>query len=203
MKESGSLKILFQTQHRDTASTSLLLSHLEFLERLYPVEVMKFASNYCQADVILFMGYDPDFAGVRASGSNAVVGVVDPRGPFDVDLQNADFVIANGIEMRDWCLNVVPQVHVHYLYPVLPESVAGSRSDSPFRVGYHGNRVHIEEMKQRILPALNRLSEQTSVELVLLYNIEQLGRCDSLEDGRSDRVSLQHVQLTTESYSEV
>ena len=60
------MRIVFTTEHRNAPSTILNLSCLKELGAYPDVTFTAFPEDLSEADVILFMGYDPDIRAARA-----------------------------------------------------------------------------------------------------------------------------------------
>ena len=117
------MRILFTTEKRQAVSTVLNVPNFARLSELPGVTIDFFNRNYEAYDVILFMGYDPMIADARKANPAARIGVVDPR-PRELSMAlGADFVIVNGLEMRDWCADYFTNIYIYYIYPTYPVSI--------------------------------------------------------------------------------
>jgi hypothetical protein len=170
------MKIVLSTEHVTAPSTELNRSILEKIGSDFV-----FQGDLREADIILFMGYDPQIDKARKVNPEAKIGIIDPR-PFTVKhLKKADFFLANGVEMVNAFVHEQPNYFIYPIYQVLhSERIASAREkrvpDGVFRIGYHGNKAHLEQMEETVCPALERLSRDHSIEIIALYNHEQLGK---------------------------
>lgn len=196
------LRILFTTDVREAASTCLNAASLASLNDLPDVQIDMFNRRYADYDVVLFMGYDPAVQEARSANPDALIGVVDPRPSVLPDSGGADFIVANGLEMRDWYLQSTPNVHVRYIYPILSDLSKAPASDDVIRIGYHGNKIHLLEMSPRITTALENLAESRQVEFWAVYNIDKVGKWCEGALGPS-KVSVRHIQWSEAAYDEL
>ena len=68
------------------------------------------------------------------------------------------------------------------------------------KIGYHGNKLHLENMHPRVTDALIKLSENYKIEFLAIYNIDNLGiwECDFPKN-----LSVQHIQWTESVYNDI
>lgn len=194
------MNILFTTKYPDTPSTQLNIGNLQRLNHLEGVHIDFYHTDYAAYDVVLFMGYDPDIQIARAKNPHLKIGVIDPRPQFDQQPVGADFILANGIEMKDWYLTYTPHIFLYYICPQLQRQQKHHRASKRILLGYHGNKDHLQEMYPRITQALDRLANEYQVELWAMYNIEQLGKWDCPPSFRSGKIGVKHIQWTEENY---
>lgn len=115
---------------------------------------------------------------LRRMYPNAIVGSADPKlaGKSDSKaLAKVDFTLVSSNEQKHAVMPFNKHAFVYNWFPDLLPRPIQSRQQLPLRIGYHGNRVHIESLKREILPALQDLSRWIPVELVLVYNVKALG----------------------------
>jgi glycosyltransferase involved in cell wall biosynthesis len=183
------MRILFTTDRVNDCSTVLNRPNLERLNEIEGVRIDFFRRDYRNYDVILFMGYDPDIAGVRAVNPHARVGIVDPRGPQCPSFGGADFLLVNGIETRDWFADHFANIFIYYIYPDLQLTPRRHVQNTPLIVGYHGNKVHLQTMYPYTIAALEALGDEYRIELWAIYNVAELGPCEfPLADPRKVKV---------------
>lgn len=193
------MKILFTTNHLDTPSTLLNADKLKHLNSIDRVSIDFYNTNYAAYDVIIFMGYDPEIEEARAANPTIKIGVVDPRPSFERQPIGADFILANGIEMKDWYLKYTRNIFIYYIYPQLQRNVKPHYVSKKSILGYHGNHVHVKAMHPRITAALEKLAEEYEVELWAMYNIAKYGEwSEGLPDPK--KVNVKHIQWSEENY---
>lgn len=196
------MKILFTTSKVKGASTVMYAGLLRHLSSLPGVAIDMFNSSYADYDVILFMGYDPDVGEARAANPRAKIGVIDVRPASAPNVADADFLVANGIEMKDWYSRVTPNIYLYPPYPIASAPMMKEHVQSrKIIVGYHGNLVHLQEMNPRITSALEGLASDYQVEFWAMYNMEQLGRWTvGLPDPA--KVAVRHIQWSEDGYDQ-
>jgi len=111
------MRILFTTDRIDAPSTVLNQKLFDTLNKTEGVKVDFFNRNYEDYDVVLFMGYDPKVEEAKTDNPKIKVGIVDIRPSSNYKPKNIDFIVANGIEMKDWYLKETPNIFIYPIYP--------------------------------------------------------------------------------------
>ncbi len=177
----------------------LNVAKLQCLNHLDGVQIDFYNTDYAAYDVVLFMGYDPEVEQARTTNPTLKIGIIDPRPQFMKEYVGMDFILANGIEMRDWYIKYTHNVFIYYIYPHLSRKVKLHEHSRNIIVGYHGDPVHLKEMYPRITAALEALAEGYTVELWAMYNIAHYGEWTSgLPDPH--KVKVKHIQWSEENY---
>ncbi len=153
--------------------------------------------RYQDYDVAVFLGYDHELHEARRVNPRIRVGLADPkqsRREWIAAAREADFLLVSSVEQREIFLRLNRNVHVLYMFPVMPAREKEHSASDTVVLGYHGNRVHLESMAATARPAIELLARTRRVELVCVYNIEASGRA---EKGIPDEslVTVRHVQL--------
>ena len=154
--------------------------------------------HYDRYDVAVFLGYDHELAEARAANPEIVVGLSDPkqsRQEWIDAARAADFLLVSSVEQREAFLRLNANVHVLYMFPIVPARERHHEHGEPLVVGYHGNRVHLEAMRGTgVRAALEELGRRRPVELRAIYNVEASGRA-VLGIPDDPPVRVRHVQL--------
>jgi glycosyltransferase involved in cell wall biosynthesis len=172
------MRILFTTGHVNDVSTVLNRPNLARLNEIEGVHIDFFGRDYGNYDVVLFMCYDPDIAGVRKVNPLAKVGIVDARPSMLDRFLGADFLLVNGIEARDRFADYFANMFIYYIYPDLQVTPRQHEQKSSLVMGYHGNKVHLQTMFPYATAALEALAEDYQIELWAIYNVKDLGPCE-------------------------
>lgn len=170
------MKILFNTTKKEAVSTLLNLESLKKINDVLGVELHVFKNDYQNYDVVLMMGYDFDVELVKKINPNALIGVIDPRSSFKKQPVGVDFILANGFEMEDYYYSYTNNIYKYYIYPLLRLEKKFHEKIEKVVIAYHGNKVHIEEANPRIIDAIELLGREFDVELMVIYNIKNLGK---------------------------
>lgn len=195
------MKILFTTRHINSPSTILNVSKLKSLNSMNGISIDFYNTDYANYDVVLFMGYDADIKGARGKNSDIKIGVIDPRPSHKDQPSGADFILANGIEMKDWYLKFTHNIFIYYIYPELQLKMKEHHATEKIILGYHGNAIHLKTMYPRITKAIEKLSDSYEVELWVMYNVKELGKWSTgLPDIK--KVKVRHIQWSEENYTE-
>lgn len=146
------------------------------------------------SDIILLMGYDAGvIPGLRQAHPGSRIGIVDPRPSYKHDRNAADFIVANGWEMRD---HYAAQCGKIFIYPIYQEIMPFSRlhaDTGQICLGYHGNKVNLQIAYPVITEAIDRLGHEMPVELKAMYNIDEYGALGQAVCGS-------HVKYTSVQY---
>jgi hypothetical protein len=198
------MKCLFTTSNINGPSTVILHQMLSDLNNINRVSIDFFNNEYENYDVVFFMGYDPQIEEARLKNKHIKIGIIDirPSPTLFPKYKSADFILVNGIEMKDWALNFCNNIFTYYLYPVLFPVIQNEKEDTNDKIiiGYHGNKVHLMGMYPRITRALDQIGEEYDVELWAMYNIDQLGKWNKgLPE--SKKIRIKHIPWSNENYS--
>jgi len=197
------MKCLFSTSDINGPSTVIVHQMLSYLNKIEGVSIDFFNTDYENYDVVFFMGYDPQIEQARLKNKHLKIGVIDvrPSPSLFTKYQSADFILVNGIEMKDWALNFCDNIFTYYLYPVLFPAIQNEnhKKNDKIIIGYHGNKVHLTGMYPRITNALDHIAEQNDIELWAMYNIDQLGKWNKgLPE--SKKILIKHIPWSNENY---
>lgn len=191
------IRLLFQTRNVNGPSTIFNYNTLKGLNALNGVSIDFYNTNYKNYDVVLFMGYDPDTRRAKQDNPLIKVGIIDPRPGFNIDFTDVNFILANGIEMRDYYSKFSKNIFNYYIYPEL-NFLNSKKSNQKIIIGYHGNKVHLESSKYRIMPAIEALSHKHHVEFWLMYDIDSLGEWKYTAINKN--LVIKHIQWSEDGY---
>lgn len=151
---------------------------------------------YGRYDVAIFMGYDHELEAARAANPAIRVGLSDPkqsRPDWIRAAREADFLLVSSVEQREAFLRLNRNVHVLYMFPVMPVREHVHSDGGAIVLGYHGNRVHLEAMAETVSPAIEELGRRRPVELVCVYDVKG-GRPSAAALPDPSVVPTRHVQ---------
>lgn len=198
------MRFVLNTRSEDMASRVCI--H-ELQRRLVEAGVEAVANDwdgYQRYDVALFLGYDHDMESARRQNPRLRIGLADPkqsRAEWIQAARDADFLLVSSLEQRDAFLRLNRNIHVHWMLPELEAREKRHAERERLVIGYHGNRVHLEAMRGGLQLALEELGRRRPLELLMIYDLERLGRaCLGLPDERV--VPQRHVQWSTAAYHE-
>ncbi|MCD4694411.1 glycosyltransferase [bacterium] len=191
------MKILFNTENKEAVSTVLNLQKLDLLNNIEGVDFVSFRDDYENYDIILLMGYDFNIKSVREKNPGALIGVIDPRPSQDIQPEEADFILANGIEMRDYYSSQV-NIFDYYIYPNVSLVEKECNNSDKIIICYHGNKIHLKEAVPRITDAIEKLGDDFNIELKVIYNVEKFGKIN----WKPKKINLNYVQWNEKVYGE-
>lgn len=194
------MRILFSTDNTQVSSV-LNAANLALLGKLPGVSIDFNNTRYSDYDIVLFMGYDPKIAEARKAKPSLKIGIVDPRPPCLSSLIGADFLLVNGLETYDWFADHFEHRFIYYIYSLLPAPPPRTAGNERLTIGYHGNKVHLLNMKPHIADALDRLAEEQPLDFLAIYNLKELGPLPP-DLFRSDRIRVESLQWSPEALSD-
>jgi glycosyltransferase involved in cell wall biosynthesis len=154
------MNILFKTSRWTAPSTVLNLPNFQLLGECDGVTFSTSTGFLAGADVVLFMGYDPEIEAARNQSPGALVGVIDPR-PDTLDMAaTADFIIVNGPEMGVMALSAGVPSFVYPIYRSVPKRPDEPDASREIVLCYHGNLLHAMSMAPVITGAIDRVGER-------------------------------------------
>jgi len=120
-----------------------------------------------------------DVGEVRSITQARSVGILDPKMVGKRGKENiaaADFSVVSSLEQQVaiQSLNSTSFIFPWSIATVESQILAAAQNSDLIRVGYHGNRQHLDSMYKTVSPALESLSGL--IEFVAIYNIAGTGR---------------------------
>lgn len=200
------MKILFASDRVDSPSFQFYSDSLgkindNFEDTEIEIKTDYHAIEYSKYDVALFMGPNQKSKEAKARNPYIIIGIVEPRAASKIDFSVVDFIIVNSIESKDFFSRYTPNIMIYYTYPAVPSQEKCPIKKNRLILGYHGNLLHLDAMYPRITKAIEKLSEETPVELWAMYNIERLGKWR-----KPDRVDMGfpviHIQHNDHNYAQ-
>jgi hypothetical protein len=194
------VRIVLNTHGDDAGSRVCILGLYDRLRDAGVNAVLNDWDNYGRYDVAVFMAYDHDLDRARQANGGIRVALADPKQAGEEHLRAAraaDFLMVSSVEQRDVFCRHNRNILVYYMFPPMPPVERIHQASNPIVIGYHGNRVHLEAMRDTVKPALEELGRRRATEFWALYNVEAHGRARL---GMPDQsiVKVRHVQWTAE-----
>ena len=124
-------------------------------------------------DIILFMSGTKNINFSKIKDSKC--GIVDPRAANYDNFKNYNFIIANGLEEKNFfSYTKLPT----FIYPVYPSVKLIKKKSIKKKtiITYHGNREHLLNMCPRITHAIRELANKYLIELLLIYDVKKKGK---------------------------
>ncbi|RED44286.1 hypothetical protein [Aestuariispira insulae] len=161
--------------------------------------------HYDQYDVAVFMGVEADIEKARGQNPDLKIVIADPKQSSQTYIDAAragDLLLVSSVEQRDAFYRLNNNVLVFPMFPEMEERLVKHVENDEIIIGYHGNKVHLEGMGQHVSPAIEAFARNYRCRLVLIYNIDKLGR---VTKGIPDEklVATEHVQWHPNVYEEV
>ncbi|SCA56289.1 hypothetical protein MTBPR1_20137 [Candidatus Terasakiella magnetica] len=191
------MNITFISSSADRLSTVLNLPNFQQLTRIKGISFYFQKEPVPFSNIILIMGYDAkQIKKLKKQNPEAKIGIVDPRpGTSKKIISHADFIVANGWEMKDYYADVIPNIFIYPIYTEIPNFSRIHQKKNKICIGYHGNKVNLQIMQPMISDAINKLGHEIPIEIRAFYNIRNLGKL-------SKPICESHVKFTPVQYNE-
>lgn len=163
-------------------------------------EVTLYDPNVVNYDVILVMTYDHHIVKkIKEMHPSSKVGILDPRNhSVRESASHCDFLVVDSIEMEDYWSSAKKPIFRYAEYPDIDVIKKRHRDTDAFKIGYHGNQIHLDCMQDSVTPALSNLSSKYKIELVVMYNGNPpIGTEPWIPKG----VSVKHIQWSIDGYA--
>lgn len=199
------MKVIFTSSRISSPSYQFYRQNLEKLSQADSETYIELSDDpksvdYSTFDVALFMGFDPQALLAKQTNPNILIGVVEPRATQENTFEMVDFIVVNCIEAKDYFSRFNHNIMIYYAYPQVPERLDCPQEKKNLVLGYHGNKIHLDEAFPRITDAIDKLSKEITVELWAMYNIKNLGRWQ-LPDEKGLGFKVNHIQYGEENYA--
>lgn len=190
------MKIAFYTK-KPSAPASMF--YMGALGRMDEVQIFD-GDDFSDFRVALFMTYENDLIDmvkIKKKYPHLLVGVIDPRGSQITHfLHNADFLIVDSIEMKDFFSALNKPIFIYQEYPDVPIIPPNHKEKDEIVIGYHGNKAHLASMFPRVTLALESLAENYKLRFICVYNLAG-GIC---KIGLPRNIAVEHVQWSEDVY---
>lgn len=163
------------------------------LKKLNHFVQQDYYENYQNFDIAIVKSSDFLVDQLREGNSRIKIGLVHPSNltkDLVRELKNADFIISGSIEESDIYLKYNPNI---FILPHIEKYTCIGKKHTKkdtYIIGYHGNKMHLEEFYPKITLALEKLSHEFKITFKAIYNIEKLGLW---EKGRP-KIPIQDIQ---------
>ena len=201
------IKILFFSQNFEEPSSLFNFNLLKNINKnkFSITRSKKFPSNLNKFQLILVLGYDANFVLKNINKKDHILlGLIDPRPSQKINLNKFDFFISNGIEMSDWLNQINKPQFCLPIFPLIDQQKKYKKkiNTSAIKLGYHGNLIHLNSFKDKLIFSLNNLKNHfDEIELILIYNVKKLGFFNYFDKLKNVKVS--HHQWNQRVYSEI
>jgi glycosyltransferase involved in cell wall biosynthesis len=192
--------IVFNTYYKDAAAS---MFYIEGMKGLNNITFFDYG-NYSKYDIALFMTYKKDLEELKRTKKEnklLIIGLLDPRGlQVEEYLEYVDFLVVDSIEMKDFFSKYNLPIFTYYEYANIPLVNKIHKQKDKIILGYHGNKIHLTAMFPEITSAIELLAQKYDIELLAMYNIEQLGIWDI---GVPKNIEVKHIQWNMENYTKI
>lgn len=196
------MKILINTNYRDSAGAKVCVYDLS---KLFEGEGFKVTHNDWEYegtyDLILFMSKDSEVLKAKKLHPNSIVGIMDPKlkGYKIKEIKKADFLLVSSIEQREVFLKHNKNIVIYYMFRNIKKFEKKHKPKEKITIGYHGNKLHLNNFNPHINDALDELAGKYNVELNVMYNIKTLGKWEKI---LPQKIKINHIQWSEKNYYE-
>ena len=124
-------------------------------------------------DIILFMSGTKNINFSKIKDSKC--GIVDPRAANYDNFKNYNFIIANGLEEKNFFSYTKLPIFIYPVYPSV-KLIKKKSIKKKTIITYHGNIEHLLNMYPRITHAIKELANKYLIELLLIYDVKKKGK---------------------------
>jgi hypothetical protein len=141
--------------------------------------------DYGQYDVAVFNTSDYEIQRAKKRNPELIIGLSkleDTSRKARRELARADFLIADSSIQRDYYAFHNANVMKLWLADTVPDNTEPRNlplcgTDRPICIGYHGNKMHLQQWTSLNWSVLERLAEEFPIRFLAIYNVGGLGKC--------------------------
>lgn len=169
------MKVLFIKQGSDNIGSNRIWidNYSFFFQKYFNIDTkisknfeqgfdLYFVSKYCKSDVVQEI----------KSKCNAKIGVIQPSDNNKDSLKKiflSDFLICGSTLEKDYYLKFGKKCFIFPLIEIIEKNFQ-KKTNKTFKLGYHGNLEHLVSFPDQLISALEKLSEEINLELIVVYN---------------------------------
>jgi glycosyltransferase involved in cell wall biosynthesis len=169
------MKILF-IKHGDNniGSNRIWIDNYSFFFKNYFNIETKISENFEKGFDIYFISKYCKFNVVQEirSKCNAKIGVIQPSDNNEDSIKKillSDFLVCGSILERDYYLKFKKPSFIFPLIEIIKKNLQ-QKSNKTLKLGYHGNLEHLISFPDQLKSALEKLSKEINLELIVVYN---------------------------------
>lgn len=169
------MKVLFIKQGSDNIGSNRIWidNYSYFFKKYFNIETkitkcfeqgfdIYFVSKYCKSDVVQEI----------KSKCDAKIGVIQPSDNNKDSLKKiflSDFLICGSILEKDYYLKYKKKCFIFPLIEIIEKNFQ-KKTNKTLKLGYHGNLEHLISFPDQLIIALEKLSKEIKLELIVVYN---------------------------------
>jgi len=122
----------------------------------------------------------------------ALIGIIHPTNDTKSDREKirlAEYFVVGSLEERDGLLKFGKTILQFPQIENIPLATKKHSTKSELLIGYHGNRMHIENAGPEFWGAIDQIADESCAKLRLIYNIKSVGKAKI-----ETRMPAEHVQ---------
>ena len=193
--------IVINTNHKNSAGAKVCVNDLDQHFKQSGFEVIYNDWEYKKEyNLILFMSHDSKVKEAKIISPDSIVGIMDPKikNKHKIEeIKMADFLLVSSIEQKERLLIYNKNIVIYYMFPDIKNIEKTHKNKEIIVIGYHGNKLHLNNFHPHINNALDRLAEKYDMELNVMYNIETLGKWKKTTP---KRIKINHIQWSNDNY---
>ncbi len=197
-------RFLFQSNVKYNAGARVCMQDLPELlrSRGYDVTLDANEPDYTKYDFIFFMSSNALVAKAKEANPRALVGIMDPKhrpARGNIEPKIADFLLVSSPEQREFFYQYNRNVVIYYMFPRMASVQKTHTPKDEIVLGYHGNKLHLENFDPNLTHALIALSKRHRLRLKAIYNVQSLKKWDTILE---QHLPVEHIQWSEESVLE-
>lgn len=152
-------------------------------------------------DIAIFMGGSINKDKAKEINPNIKIVVVDSRAGHNDNLENIDLLICNGIEMQILHQKIDTEFFIYPTYPKM-QNIDKLKNNKKIKIGYHGNKVHLETIYPKISKAIYNLSLKYEIEFFAMYNIKKFKKSKIISKENLG-CHVEHIDFSYDNYNKI
>lgn len=194
------MKILFNTKFSDEINIVVRMYNetLKYFKKKGAEVFFNDWDNYELYDIVLFYTGESEIVKIRGLSCAIKIGIIDPSPKFIQEAVDADFLIVNSLEQKDFWLQYNPVILMNLHVPEIRKSKnIYKKKNKTLRLGYHGNLFHLNCIYPHITDVLEQLAKEYDIEFAAIYNIKNFGKWTL---GRPKKLKVIDIQWNNRVY---
>lgn len=199
------MRIIFTTNNPKSPSFifySKSFKGLSDLDNSISIDIIESINDvdFTKYDVLFLMGGNPEISEIKKTNPSIYCILIEPRAKQYNEIEKFDCIISNSLESDIFFNRLGLKSFIYPTYPIVNSDNKSNPIKDKFIIGYHGNKVHFENMFPRITDAIFSINKSITVELWAMYNIEKSGKSKIIDSNKLGFI-VKHIQYSKKNYN--
>ena len=136
--------------------------------------------NYQDYELVIFFSVESKINEARKINPKAIIGILDPKlnnkRNYE-EAKNADFLVVSSLEQQLFASQFNKNIVIYNWFSEIKFKKNNDVSSKKIRIGYQGNKIHLNAFSHSLKPAFESLYEEFKyIELIAIYDMKNLGK---------------------------